>query len=146
IWRDLGDDHARNISADAELAARLVVEFAHRHAEDRRGRDRAAFLSGRRAFRLGEFFAFLESPERDLDRRFDALADDDQIDDFSDRAFGHDQRQFAALVDILAIEFDDDVTDLDDTVVDRPALDDSRYKRALGDLDAQAFGDLVGHR
>ena len=95
---------------------------------------------------FGELLAVLQPAERHLDGLLDALAHDHHVDRLADRAFGDDARQVAHLVDVLAVELDDDVAGLDRAVVDRAALDDAGHQRALGLRHAEALGDLVGDR
>src|SRR6185437_4830207 len=88
----------------------------------------------------------LQPTKRNLDGLFLAFADDDDIDGLADRAFSDDTRQIAHLVNVLAIELDDDIAWLDGAVVDRPALDDPGDQRPSGGCHVEAFGDIVRHR
>ena len=73
-----------------------------------------------------------------------ALADDDDVDLLADRGVGDDARQVLRLLDVLAVELDDDVAGLDAGRFRRALVVDAGDQRAARGLDVEAFGDLVG--
>jgi hypothetical protein len=73
-----------------------------------------------------------------------ALADDDDIDFLADRGVGDDARQILRLLDVLAVEGDDDVAGLDAGGLRRALVVDAGDQGAARRLDVEAFGDLVG--
>ena len=75
---------------------------------------------------------------------FLALADDDDLDVLADRRVGDDARQVAHLLDVLAVELDDDVAGLDAGGLRRALVVDAGDQRAARRLDVEALGDLVG--
>src|SRR5690606_21768595 len=148
ILGDFGDDHAVHIFGNAELAPRLVVQFADRHAKHGGSGHGGGLVTalarvGFRFLAAGQLLAILEPPERHLDGHFLALANKYDLDRFPDGAFSHDTRQVAHVVEVLAVELDDDVSGLDLAIVNRPALYDAGYQCALGRIHAQALGDLI---
>ena len=75
---------------------------------------------------------------------FLALADDDHLDVAADRRVGDDARQIAHLLDVLAVELDDDVAGLDAGGLGRALVVDAGDQRAARRLEVEALGDLVG--
>ena len=73
-----------------------------------------------------------------------ALADDDDVDLLADRGVGHHARQILRLLDVLAVELDDDVAGLDARRLRRALVVDAGDQGAARGLDVEAFGDLVG--
>ena len=69
----------------------------------------------------------------------------DDLDVLADRRIGDDARQVAHLLDVLAVELDDHVAGLDAGGLGRALVVDAGDQRAVRRLDAEAFGDLVGH-
>ena len=102
---------------------------------------RALSVFGSAACRL---LAVLEPAELHPLRLFLALADDDHVDFLADRRVGDDARQVAQLLDVLAVELDDDVAGLDAGGLRRALVVDAGDQRAARRLDVEAFGDVVG--
>src|SRR5581483_4148654 len=75
---------------------------------------------------------------------FLALADDHDVDLLADRLIGNDARQIAHLLDVMAVELDDDIARLDAARLGRALVVDAGNQRAVRRLDAQAFGNVVG--
>src|SRR6185312_15052342 len=73
-----------------------------------------------------------------------ALAPDLDLDGLVDRRLRHDARQMVHVMDILAVEGKDDVAGLDAGDLGRAAVAHAGDERALGLVEAQALGDLVG--
>src|SRR5437899_2841130 len=141
---DTGDDHALDAVLDLVLRAQVLAQRGEIEAE-RLLRHR---LFGGVFLGLGgdllHLFGILEAAERDLAAFLLALADDDHVDFLADRRVGDDARQILRVLDLLAVELDDDVAGLDAGGLGRPPVVDAGNQRAAGRLDVEAFGDLVG--
>src|SRR5580704_11457548 len=74
---------------------------------------------------------------------FFALADDNDIDLLADWCVSDDARQVSHLLDVVTVEFDDDVARLDATGLGRALVVHAGYQRAVRRLDAQALGNIV---
>ena len=68
----------------------------------------------------------------------------DHLDVLADRRVGDDARQVAHLLDVLAVELDDDVAGLDAGGLGRALVVDAGDQRAARRLEVEALGDLVG--
>src|SRR4051812_37672424 len=141
---DTGDDHALDAVLDLVLRAQVLAQHGEIEAE-RLLRHR---LFGGVFLGLGggllNLFGILEAAERDLAAFLFALADDDHVDFLADRGVGDDARQILRVLDVLAVELDDDVAGLDAGGLRRSLVVDAGHQRAAGRLDVEAFADLVG--
>src|SRR5215208_5344774 len=130
---DSGDDHALDAVLDLVLRAQVLAQRGEIETERllRHGLFGGVFLG------LGggllHLVGILEAPERDLAAFLLALADDDHVDFLADRGVGDDAREILRILDVLAVELDDDVAGVD-----------AGNQRAAGRLDVEAFGDLIG--
>src|SRR6185503_7751054 len=93
---------------------------------------------------LLHLFGILEAAERDLATFLLALADDHHVDLLADRGVGDDAGEILRVLDVLAVELDDDVAGLDAGGLGRALVVDAGHQRAARRLDVEAFGDLVG--
>src|SRR4029077_2551303 len=141
---DAGDDDALDGVPDLEFLAQIVGH--RRQFEAQRLLHRGLLF--RHRIRLGvvgrDLVGVLQPADLDLVGLFLALADDDHVDLLVDRRVGDDARQVAHFLDVVAVEFDDDVAGLDAAGLGRPLVVDAGNQRAARRLDAQAFGNIVG--
>src|SRR5260221_3594642 len=89
--------------------------------------------------------AVLETAELADAALFLAFANDGDIDILADRRIGDDTRQVLHLLDVLAVELDDDVAGFDSRGLRRPLFVDAGNKCAARRLDIEAVGDVVSH-
>src|SRR5260221_13069593 len=87
--------------------------------------------------------AVLETAELADAALFLAFANDGDIDILADRRMGDDTRQVLHLLDVLAVELDDDVAGFDSRGLRRPLFVDAGHKCAARRLDIEAVGDIV---
>src|SRR6202051_821841 len=141
---DIGDDDALDRVLDLVAAAQVLAQSGEIEAE-RLLRHRlfgGLFLGlGRSRLRL---VGILQPAERDLAGLLLPLADDDDVDLLADRGVGDHARQILRLLDVLAVELDDDVAGLDPCRFRRALVLDAGDQGAARGLDVEAFGDLVG--
>src|SRR5262249_9001156 len=76
---------------------------------------------------------------------FLALADNHDLDVLADRRVAYDPRQVAHLLDVLAVQLDDDVPGFDPGGLRRPLVVNTCDERTSRRLEIEAVGDLVGH-
>src|SRR6516165_4775410 len=143
IALDTGDDDALDAVLDLVAAAQVLAHVGeveperflrHRFFGRLRGLD----------CRLHRLVVVLQPAERDALGLFLALADDDDLDLLADGGVGDDALQVLRVLDVLAVELDDDVAGLDAGRLGRTLVVDAGDQRAASRLDVEAFGDLVG--
>src|SRR5215211_4513639 len=141
---DAGDDDTLDAVLDLVLAAQILAQDRQIEAE-RLLRNR---LFGGLFLSLGggllHLLGVLEAAEPDLPGFLFALADDDDIDVLADSGIGDDAREILWILDVLAVELDDDIAGLDACRLGRSLVIDAGNQRAARGLDVEAFADLVG--
>src|SRR5712675_1650733 len=140
---DTGDDDALDAVLDLVTGAQILAQRCEIEAE-RLLRDRFLRGLGGLGRRLHRLVAVLEAAERDFPDFLRALADDDDVDLLADGGIGDDARQILRLLDVLAVELDDDVAGLDAGGLCRTLVLDAGDQGAARRLDIEAFGNLVG--
>src|SRR5260221_1654774 len=140
---DTGDDDALDAVLDLVTGAQILAERCEIEAE-RLLRDRLLRGLGGLGRRLYRLVAVLEAAERDFPGFLRALADDDDVDLLADGGIGDDARQILRLLDVLAVELDDDIAGLDARGLRRTLVLDVGNQGAARGLDVEAFSDLVG--
>src|SRR4051812_46090417 len=141
---DAGDDDTLDAVLDLVLAAQILAQDREIEAE----RLLSHRLFGGLFLGLGggllNLLGVLEAAEPDLPGFLFALADDDDLDVLADSGIGDDAREILWILDVLAVELDDDIAGLDACRLCRSLVIDAGDQRAARGLDVEAFGDLVG--
>src|SRR5262245_43950867 len=140
---DAGDHHALHAVLDLVALAQVFGQVGQ--IETERLLDDGFVLVlvvglGRSLHLLG----VLEAAELDRLALFLALADDHHRHVLAHRRVGDDARQVLHLLDVLAVELDDDIAGLDAGRLGRPLVIDARHQRAARGFEPEAFGDVVG--
>src|SRR5882757_7541359 len=143
IGVDIGDDHA--LDGVLDLVARAQILADRREIEAERLLRHRLLGCGLVGLHRGlDLVGILEAAEHDLLGLLLALADDDDVDLLADRRVGDDAGEILRVLDVLAVELDDDVAGLDAGGLGRALVVDARDQRATRRLDVEALGDLVG--
>src|SRR5215467_6057196 len=141
---DAENDDALHGVLDFVLLAQVVAHIGELEAEGLLD-DRLSLGRIRRRRQRCLLLAVLQPSKLDRLGLFAALANDLNLYVLPDRRVGDDARQIAHFLDVLAVELDDHIARLDAAGLRRPLLVDASHERAVGRLDAEALGDLVGH-
>src|SRR3954468_11669884 len=141
---DAGNDNALDAILDLVLAAQILAQ--DRKVEAKRLLRHQLFGRLFLGFRGGllHLLGVLEAAEPDLSGFLFALADDDDLDVLADSGIGNDAREILWILDVLAVELDDDIAGLDACRLCRSLVIDAGDQRAARGLDIEAFGELVG--
>src|SRR5216684_2287455 len=141
---DAGDHHALHAVLDLVTLAQVVGHIGEVEAErllhDGLFRGRRILVGRQRRL----FFAVFKTAELHGAAFFPAFSYDEDIDILADRRIGDDARQVFHLLDVLAVELDDDIPSFDARRLRRPLFVDAGHQRAARRLDVEAVGDIVG--
>src|SRR5260221_279800 len=145
VGRDLGDDDTLDLALKAELLARRAIELAELETE--RARLLRTDLRLTLALVVAGDFLLVGRHLADIDLHLlvMAVAPDGDVSLAVDRRLGNQPRQIVQLVDLVAVELDDDVALLDAGTRRRAVRVDVGDERAALARHAEAAGDLGRH-